>query len=107
MSFYHTTPYLILPKGIKRKIAIYVEYIGIKEVLCMEKTELGLNKLLSETLLARLETKALLELLIEKGLMTQEGYDRKFNQVRNELTEAHLAKELGINVDSFKELVTK
>lgn len=73
----------------------------------MEYNELALSKLLSETLLARLETKALLELLIEKNIITQEQYDSKFNQVRNELTKANLAKELGINNDELKELVAK
>jgi hypothetical protein len=73
----------------------------------MENNELGMSKLLSETLLARLETKALLELLIENGVITQEQHDSKFNQVRDELTENHLAKELGISADRFKELISQ
>ncbi|QHE63112.1 hypothetical protein FHE72_20450 [Rossellomorea vietnamensis] len=71
----------------------------------MNDNELIINKLLSETLIARVETKVLKELLIENLVLTHEQYENKFNQLRDELTENHLTKELNITAEELRELV--
>lgn len=51
----------------------------------------------------RVNTKVLIDLLIEKGIITNEEYNTKYAQIYHKSTEEFTSELLGISVEKFKE----
>ena len=67
--------------------------------------EFAMTKILSEAQQAKFENKVLLELLIERGIMTKEEFENRYHQRRIEMSEIYLTEELGITVEELRQLV--
>ncbi|WP_374054885.1 hypothetical protein [Rossellomorea sp. FM04394] len=71
----------------------------------MEKNDILISKTLSEAIKGQVENKALLELLKDKGIVTQKEYDQKFIEVRDKINTTSSASSLGISVEEFRDLM--
>jgi hypothetical protein len=85
-------------------LVIPILLIGENRMPTIEN-EILLGRIANEAINGQVQIKALLELLIDKGIITQEEYDEKYTKVYSEITENHSAKVLGISVEEFRELV--
>ncbi|MGG4167418.1 hypothetical protein ABEW00_08010 [Rossellomorea vietnamensis] len=71
----------------------------------MEKNDILISKTLSEAIKGQVENKALLELLKDKGIVTQKEYHQKFIEVRDKINTTSSASSLGISVEEFRDLM--
>ncbi|WP_377887963.1 hypothetical protein [Alkalihalobacillus sp. R86527] len=65
-------------------------------------TKLGLTSIEN-----KIHSRAVLEILIEKGLITEKDFQLKYEKLKEEVGEKYVAESLDMSVEELKDLIQK